>query len=108
MAWSRHNFGSSEAFAIDMIRQDTAIPIAIVQQGVSDDFELALQDGIMADLPDATISFLGAATTGSSSLLTLQIMLHPVLGTKGHSALQRALQRFESYPAAKSRGQLLD
>ena len=36
------------------------------------------------------------------------MLLHPVLGSQGHSATQQALQQFEQYPAATSRGQLLE
>ena len=35
-------------------------------------------------------------------------MVHPVLGAKGHSGTQQALQQFQTYPGCTSRATLLE
>ena len=40
--------------------------------------------------------------------MVLQLLVHPVLGAKGHSSTQQALQQFESYPTCTSRATLLE
>ena len=107
-SWARANWGQESAGAIELIARDTGTALSIPQQAVSEDFELALHAALVGDLPDSTIRFLGEAATSSSGLEVLQMLLHPVLGSQGHSATQQALQQFEQYPAATSRGQLLE
>ena len=63
---------------------------------------------MLTDLPEGTIRFLGTAGEKSSGLAVLQLLVHPVLGAKGHSSTQQALQQFESYPAFTSRATLLE
>ena len=59
---------------------------------VDEEFEIALHEALLTDLPEGTIRFLGTAAEGSSGLRVLQLLVHPVLGAKGHSGTQQALQ----------------
>ena len=75
---------------------------------VSEEFDIALHEALLTDLPEGTIRFLGTAAEKSSGLVVLQLLVHPVLGAKGHSSTQQALQQFEAYPACTSRATLLE
>ena len=108
VSWARANWGQEAAGAVELIARDTGTSLSIPQQAVSEEFELALHAALVGGLPDITIRFLGEAASSSSGLEVLQMLLHPVLGSQGHSATQQALQQFEQYPAATSRGQLLE
>ena len=108
VSWARANWGQAEAGAIELIARDTVTALAVPQQAVGEEFELALHAALVSGLPDTTIRFLGEAAASSSGLEVLQMLLHPVLGSQGHSATQQALQQFEQYLATTSRGQLLE
>ena len=102
----RSNWGEAEASAIADINRDSR---AQVFAGlVSEEFDIALHEALLTDLPEGTIRFLGTAAEQSSGLVVLQLLVHPVLGAKGHSSTQQALQQFESYPACTSRSALLE
>ena len=57
---------------------------------VAEEFDIALHEALLTDLPEGTIRFLGTAAEGSSGLLVLQLLVHPVLGAKGHSSTRQA------------------
>ena len=103
-SWARSEWGADTAHAIAAIARDTELPIDFLT--VSDEFEVALHSGLLHDLPDEAITYLGDSATGSSGLKVLQMMLHPVLGAQGHSAQQQALQKYESYPTCTSKAAL--
>ena len=65
---------------------------------VSEEFDIALHEAMLTDLPEGTIRFLGTAAEKSSGLVVLQLLVHPVLGAKGHSSTQQALQHAQAGP----------
>ena len=75
---------------------------------MSEKFDIALHEALLTALPEGTIRFLGTAAEKSSGLVVLQLLVHPVLGAKGHSSTQQALQQFEAYPVCTSRAPLLE
>ena len=106
ISWARSNWGEAAAMAVADINRDSAAQVFPGQ--VDEEFDIALHEALITDLPEGTIRFLGTAAEGSSGLQVLQLLVHPVLGAKGHSSTQQALQQFETYPGCTSRATLLE
>ena len=106
ISWARSNWGEAAAMAVADINRDSGAQVFPGQ--VDEEFDIALHEALLTDLPEGTIRFLGTAAEGSSGLRVLQLLAHPVLGAKGHSSTQQALQQFETYPGCTSRATLLE
>ena len=72
------------------------------------EFETVLHYALVADLPAATVQFLGVAATESSGLKVLQVLMQLVLGAKGHTSKQQAIVQFEEYFSCRSRAVMLE
>ena len=69
ISWTRSNWGEAEASAIADINRDSGAEVFAGQ--VSEEFDIALHEALLTDLPEGTIRFLGTAAEQSSGLVVL-------------------------------------
>ena len=77
-----------EASAIADINRDSGAKV--FARLVSEEFDIALHEALLTDLPEGTIRFLGTAAEQSSGLVVLQLLVHPRV-TPAHSRLCNSL-----------------